>query len=151
MNNILFQWDLTNGSNIYNTILDKFHDKNLPEHQKDFIKELMRWKEPEEKDGFTLEIKESDMPYFISLILGAEIKAVPDMNPLKIIPFYWEGDEEAIMIYDKLRNAALTLEGDLGFVARQLLADGSPSIYGYILKMNYFYMEQFIKIVTFAY
>lgn len=151
MNNILFQWDLTNGLNIYNTILDKFHDKNLPEYQKDFIKELMRWKEPDEKEGFTLEIKDLYMPNFISLILGAEIKGFPDMNPLNIIPFYWEGDEEAIMIYDKLRNAALTLEGDLGFVARQLLADGSPSVYGYILKMNYFYMEQFIKIVTFAY
>lgn len=151
MNNILFQWDLTNGLNIYNTILNKFHDKNIPEYQKNFIKELLRWEEPDEKEGFTLEIKESDMPYFISLILGAEIKAVPDMNPLKIITFYWEGNAEAIMTYDKLRYAALTLEGDLGFVARQLVADGRPSVYGYILKMNYFYMEQFIKIVTFAY
>lgn len=111
----------------------------------------MKWGEPEEKEGFTLEIEESDMPYFIILILGAKIKAIPDMGPLKILSFYWEVDEKAIMIYDRLRNAALTLEGDLGFVARQLVADGSPSIYGYILKMNYFYMEQFIRIMTFAY
>lgn len=63
--------------------------------------------------------------------------------------FYWD-KKTGWKIYNKLRAATNNedLDDDLRFVAKALLADGTPSSMGYALRMNEFYMEQFIYIVT---
>lgn len=63
--------------------------------------------------------------------------------------FYWEA-EPGWKIYNQLKKAAdnQDLDKDTRYVARNLLMDGTPSIIGYSLRMNEFYMEHFIYIIT---
>ena len=63
--------------------------------------------------------------------------------------FYW-CQEDGWKIYHKLQAAAEneSLDDEIRFAAEALLADGTPSIMGYSLKMNSFYMERFIYIMT---
>ena len=57
---------------------------------------------------------------------------------------------EGKRVYRKLQEAAVntTLDEETRYVAKALLADGIPSIMGYSLRMNSFYMEHFIYIIT---
>lgn len=63
--------------------------------------------------------------------------------------FYWE-TEAGWKIYNRLVAAANNedLDDDLRFAAEALLADGTPSCMGYTLRMNEYYMERFIYIIT---
>lgn len=63
--------------------------------------------------------------------------------------FYWT-QEDGWKIHNKLQAAAEneSLDDELRFAAEALLADGTPSCMGYTLKMNEFYMERFIYIIT---
>lgn len=63
--------------------------------------------------------------------------------------FYWN-KEIGWKIYNKLQAAAEneSLDDELRFVAEALLADGRPSCMGYTLRMNEYYMERFIYIIT---
>ena len=63
--------------------------------------------------------------------------------------FYWT-PVEGKKVYRKLQEAAvdINLDEETRYVAKALLSDGSPSIMGYSLRMNSFYMEQFIYIIT---
>ena len=63
--------------------------------------------------------------------------------------FYWN-KEEGWKIYNKLQAAAEneSLDDEIRFAAEALLADGTPSCMGYTLRMNEFYMERFIYIIT---
>lgn len=65
--------------------------------------------------------------------------------------FYWE-PMEGKRVYRKLQEAAVDtrLNEETRYVAKALLSDGSPSIMGYSLRMNNFYMEHFIYIMTSA-
>lgn len=65
--------------------------------------------------------------------------------------FYWN-PAEGWKVYHRLQEAAkdMQLDEETRYVANNLLHDGSPSAMGYSLRMNAYYMEQFIKIVTFA-
>ena len=70
-------------------------------------------------------------------------------NTLTCKYFYWK-PLEGKKIYLKLKEAAVdaTLDEETRLVASSLLHDGSPSAMGYGLKMNAYYMEHFIKIVS---
>lgn len=63
--------------------------------------------------------------------------------------FYWK-PVEGKKIYRRLQEAAVdtTLDEETRLVASSLLHDGSPSIIGYSLRMNTYYMEHFIKIIS---
>lgn len=63
--------------------------------------------------------------------------------------FYWD-KETGWKIYNKLIAATNNedLDDNLRFAAEALLADGKPSSMGYALRMNEFYMERFIYIIT---
>ena len=63
--------------------------------------------------------------------------------------FYWN-KEIGWKIYDQLKKATenKNLDENTRYVAQNLLMDGSPSIIGYSLRMNEFYMEHFIYIIT---
>ena len=63
--------------------------------------------------------------------------------------FYWE-TKQGWKIYNKLQKAAAdeSLDDEMRFAAEALLADGHPSCMGYTLKMNDYYMEHFIYIIT---
>lgn len=63
--------------------------------------------------------------------------------------FYWE-TKQGWKIYNKLQEAAAdeSLDDEMRFAAEALLADGTPSSMGYTLRMNEFYMERFIYIIT---
>lgn len=73
------------------------------------------------------------------------------MDPFKLTLFYWN-PEDGWKVYHKLKDAAVdtTLDEETRLVASSLLHDGSPSMMGYGLKMNAYYMQHFIKIVTSA-
>lgn len=63
--------------------------------------------------------------------------------------FYWK-PVEGWKVYHRLQEAAVdtTLDEETRYVASALLADGKPSIMGYSLRMNTFYMERFIQIIS---
>jgi hypothetical protein len=63
--------------------------------------------------------------------------------------FYW-GPVGGRKVYRRLQEAAVdtTLEEETRLIASSLLNDGKPSIMGYSLRMNMFYMEHFIKIIS---
>ena len=63
--------------------------------------------------------------------------------------FYWK-PAEGKCVYRRLQEAAVdtTLDEETRLVASSLLHDGSPSIMGYTLRMNAYYMEHFIKIIS---
>lgn len=65
--------------------------------------------------------------------------------------FYWN-PEDGWKVYHKLKEAAkdMQLDEETRYVASSLLHEGSPSAMGYSLRMNAYYIEHFIKIVTFA-
>lgn len=63
--------------------------------------------------------------------------------------FYWN-PVEGKKIYRRLQEAAVdtTLDEETRYIASNLLREGQPSIMGYALRMNMFYMEHFIKIIS---
>ena len=63
--------------------------------------------------------------------------------------FYWD-KETGWKIRHQLEKAAEdpNLDEDTRYVAQNLLMDGCPSVIGYSLRMNEFYMEHFIYIIT---
>lgn len=63
--------------------------------------------------------------------------------------FYWDS-VEGKKIYHRLQEAAVdtTLDEETRYIANNLLKDGQPSAIGYSLRMNMFYMEHFIKIIS---
>lgn len=63
--------------------------------------------------------------------------------------FYWN-PAEGWKVYHRLQEAAKDrqLDEETRYVASSLLHDGSPSAMGYSLRMNAYYMEQFIKIIS---
>lgn len=70
-------------------------------------------------------------------------------NSLNCKYFYWE-PVEGKKIYLKLKEAAVntTLDEETRYIATNLLNNGHPSAIGYSLRMNMFYMEHFIKIIS---
>lgn len=64
--------------------------------------------------------------------------------------YFYQEAEQGWKIYGQLKKAAEdpNLDEDTRYVAQNLLMDGSPSIIGYSLRMNEFYMEHFIYIIT---
>ena len=71
------------------------------------------------------------------------------MDTFELKAFYWK-EEDGWKIYHKLKEAAsdITLDEETRLVASSLLHDGSPSMFGYGLKMNAYYMEHFIYIIS---
>lgn len=70
-------------------------------------------------------------------------------NAFSCKSFYWN-QEKGWKIYCSLEKAAVdtTLDEETRLVASTLLHDGKPSVFGYILKMNSYYMEHFIYIIS---
>lgn len=63
--------------------------------------------------------------------------------------FFW-APVEGKKVYHRLKEATVdtTLNEETRYIASNLLKDGRPSAIGYSLRMNMYYMEHFIKIIS---